>query len=263
VQDVPRRAQPIVHDAAARDFPAAFARVLRALNVAPALLALARNGVRVSLSLAGCVCAVLTPRTCVVLAARRAPDGADRGAPREVGLCARARRARAVARGEARGLAEGASVGRASAVRCGLTVLWPGTAGDPDGAPRPDEGAARPRTADAPERGARARVPGASLPLSRPLLCCTPARTTLTTASGQGSSIGTYTTQWCNEFYASARGESAERWLDEGRARRAKRPYPPLQILFPSRRTVQESVLGEQVCPFFPLFLWFLVLLRV
>lgn len=63
----------------------------------------------------------------------------------------------------------------------------------------------------------------------------------------QGSSIGTYSTQWVNEFYWSARGESAQTWLEDSRAKRAKLPYPPVKILFPSKRTVQESALGEQV----------------
>ncbi|THH28564.1 hypothetical protein EUX98_g5632 [Antrodiella citrinella] len=61
----------------------------------------------------------------------------------------------------------------------------------------------------------------------------------------QGSSIGAYSTQWTNEFYCSAQGESAETWLDQPRSRRMKLPYPPLRILFPSRKTVRESALGE------------------
>ncbi|KAI6134297.1 tyrosyl-DNA phosphodiesterase-domain-containing protein [Pisolithus croceorrhizus] len=64
----------------------------------------------------------------------------------------------------------------------------------------------------------------------------------------QGSSIGTYSTQWLNEFYYSARGESAEDWLDEPKARRTKLPWPPVKILFPSLRTVKGTVLGESVC---------------
>ncbi|KIK15083.1 hypothetical protein PISMIDRAFT_336014 [Pisolithus microcarpus 441] len=61
----------------------------------------------------------------------------------------------------------------------------------------------------------------------------------------QGSSIGTYSTQWLNEFYCSARGESAEDWLDEPKTRRTKLPWPPVKILFPSLRTVKGTVLGE------------------
>ncbi|TDL27098.1 phospholipase D/nuclease [Rickenella mellea] len=60
----------------------------------------------------------------------------------------------------------------------------------------------------------------------------------------QGSSIGTYSTQWMNEFHHSARGDSAEDWLDGPRARRAKLPQPPIKIIFPSLQTVKSSVLG-------------------
>ncbi|EPQ56055.1 phospholipase D/nuclease [Gloeophyllum trabeum ATCC 11539] len=61
----------------------------------------------------------------------------------------------------------------------------------------------------------------------------------------QGSSIGTYSTQWMNEFHCSARGDSAEEWLDQPKSRRAKLPWPPVKILFPSLQTVRQSVLGE------------------
>ncbi|KAI6160265.1 hypothetical protein EDD17DRAFT_1834005 [Pisolithus thermaeus] len=61
----------------------------------------------------------------------------------------------------------------------------------------------------------------------------------------QSSSTGSYTTQWLNEFYYSARGESAEDWLCEAQERRANLPWPPIKILFPSIRTVKEAVLGE------------------
>ena len=61
----------------------------------------------------------------------------------------------------------------------------------------------------------------------------------------QGSSIGTYSTQWLNEFYCSARGESAQSWLDKPKAGRAKLPLPPIKILFPTAQYVRESVLGE------------------
>ncbi|KDQ19959.1 hypothetical protein BOTBODRAFT_152571 [Botryobasidium botryosum FD-172 SS1] len=60
----------------------------------------------------------------------------------------------------------------------------------------------------------------------------------------QGSSIGTYTTQWLNEFYVSARGESAESWLDTSKARRAKLPLPNIRIVFPSLQTVLDSKFG-------------------
>ncbi|KAK0448032.1 tyrosyl-DNA phosphodiesterase-domain-containing protein [Armillaria borealis] len=62
----------------------------------------------------------------------------------------------------------------------------------------------------------------------------------------QGSSIGTYTTQWVNEFFYSARGESPQDYLDDSKAKRAKLPYPPLKIIFPSKKTVQNSALGVQ-----------------
>ncbi|KIK61610.1 hypothetical protein GYMLUDRAFT_42622 [Collybiopsis luxurians FD-317 M1] len=62
----------------------------------------------------------------------------------------------------------------------------------------------------------------------------------------QGSSLGQYTTQWMNEFYHSARGESAEDWLDKPKSRRAKLPYPPnLRVVFPSFATVRRSQYGE------------------
>ncbi|KAF9529923.1 tyrosyl-DNA phosphodiesterase-domain-containing protein [Crepidotus variabilis] len=61
----------------------------------------------------------------------------------------------------------------------------------------------------------------------------------------QGSSLGTYTTQWLNEFHWSARGESAEDWLDKARKFREKLPYPSVKIVFPSKATVQNSAAGE------------------
>ncbi|EIW76911.1 phospholipase D nuclease [Coniophora puteana RWD-64-598 SS2] len=62
----------------------------------------------------------------------------------------------------------------------------------------------------------------------------------------QGSSIGTYTTQWLNEFHHSARGESAEDWLDAPRSRRTKLPFPPVKIIFPSLKRVRATALGER-----------------
>ena len=64
----------------------------------------------------------------------------------------------------------------------------------------------------------------------------------------QGSSLGSSTTQWLNEFHWSARGESAEDWLDKPKKSREKLPYPPIKIVFPTKATVQESALGEMVC---------------
>ncbi|KAL0058705.1 hypothetical protein AAF712_014616 [Marasmius tenuissimus] len=63
----------------------------------------------------------------------------------------------------------------------------------------------------------------------------------------QGSSIGGYSTQWLNEWFWSARGESPQDWLDEPRRKREKLPYPSgLQILFPSKETVHSSQYGER-----------------
>lgn len=50
-----------------------------------------------------------------------------------------------------------------------------------------------------------------------------------------------------NEFYCSARGDLAKKCLEERLAQRAKLPHPPIQIIYPSKRTVEESVVGEQV----------------
>ncbi|KAE9399899.1 phospholipase D/nuclease [Gymnopus androsaceus JB14] len=57
----------------------------------------------------------------------------------------------------------------------------------------------------------------------------------------QGSSIGQYTTQWMNEFYHSAKGESAQDWLDKPKSRREKLPYPEMKVLFPTLATVRSS----------------------
>jgi len=62
----------------------------------------------------------------------------------------------------------------------------------------------------------------------------------------QGSSLGIYTTQWLNEFHWSARGESAEDWLDDSKKSREKLPCPSIRVVFPTKATVQESALGEQ-----------------
>ncbi|KAF8991300.1 phospholipase D nuclease [Cyathus striatus] len=62
----------------------------------------------------------------------------------------------------------------------------------------------------------------------------------------QGSSLGNFTTQWLNEFHYSARGESAEDWLDQSRKIREKLTFPPIRIVFPTKSTVQQSVNGER-----------------
>ncbi|KII83975.1 hypothetical protein PLICRDRAFT_180003 [Plicaturopsis crispa FD-325 SS-3] len=61
----------------------------------------------------------------------------------------------------------------------------------------------------------------------------------------QGSSIGQYSTQWLNEFYHSAKGDSAEDWLDVPSKTRAKAPWPNINVVFPSLSTVKASALGE------------------
>ncbi|KDR78204.1 hypothetical protein GALMADRAFT_245252 [Galerina marginata CBS 339.88] len=62
----------------------------------------------------------------------------------------------------------------------------------------------------------------------------------------QGSSLGSYTTQWLNEFHWSARGESAEEWLDRPKKSREKLSYPSVKLVFPTKAAVNESALGEQ-----------------
>ncbi|TFY61518.1 hypothetical protein EVG20_g7020 [Dentipellis fragilis] len=62
----------------------------------------------------------------------------------------------------------------------------------------------------------------------------------------QGSSIGTYSTQWLNEFYTSAAGKSLEDWLDMPKTRRAKLPWPNVQIVYPTLEWVRKAVGGEK-----------------
>ncbi|KAG9078650.1 hypothetical protein FRC06_008259, partial [Ceratobasidium sp. 370] len=62
----------------------------------------------------------------------------------------------------------------------------------------------------------------------------------------QGSSIGTYSTAWTNEFMSSARGIPPDKWLDTPKARRPNAPHPAtMRIVFPSLSTVNASVLGR------------------
>jgi tyrosyl-DNA phosphodiesterase 1 len=63
----------------------------------------------------------------------------------------------------------------------------------------------------------------------------------------QGSSIGTYSVSWLNEFYYSAQGISPEKWLAIPKAKRSKVDLPPIKILFPSLDTVEKSVMGKPV----------------
>ncbi|EJD04669.1 phospholipase D/nuclease [Fomitiporia mediterranea MF3/22] len=60
----------------------------------------------------------------------------------------------------------------------------------------------------------------------------------------QGSSIGTYSRQWMDEIYCSAKGQSAKAWLNKPRSQRMKLAWPLIKILFPSLATVKDSVLG-------------------
>ncbi|PAV15621.1 phospholipase D nuclease [Pyrrhoderma noxium] len=60
----------------------------------------------------------------------------------------------------------------------------------------------------------------------------------------QGSSIGSYTKKWMNEFYCSARGISARSWLDESKKQRKMLSWPPIKIIFPSLQTVEDSISG-------------------
>ncbi|KAG8908766.1 hypothetical protein FRB99_003004 [Tulasnella sp. 403] len=64
----------------------------------------------------------------------------------------------------------------------------------------------------------------------------------------QGSSIGTYSASWINEFYASAKGWSLDRWFDyKTSTGRGKLTYPSnVKILFPSLATVDHSALGRE-----------------
>ncbi|KZT61887.1 phospholipase D/nuclease [Calocera cornea HHB12733] len=61
----------------------------------------------------------------------------------------------------------------------------------------------------------------------------------------QGSSVGNYTTQYLNEVYKSCCGIDPIDWLDTPKARLAKLPWPPVKILFPALKTVDESVFGR------------------
>jgi len=63
----------------------------------------------------------------------------------------------------------------------------------------------------------------------------------------QGSSIGTYSHSWLNEFYNSAQGISLEKWLAIPKAKRLKTDLPPIKILFPSLDTVEKSFMGKPV----------------
>ncbi|KAG9019606.1 hypothetical protein FRB90_012452 [Tulasnella sp. 427] len=63
----------------------------------------------------------------------------------------------------------------------------------------------------------------------------------------QGSSLGTYSASWLNEFMSSAKGQPLTRWFSwKNQQPRGKIPMPSasrLKILFPSLNTVDNSVL--------------------
>ncbi|EKM52233.1 uncharacterized protein PHACADRAFT_148739 [Phanerochaete carnosa HHB-10118-sp] len=173
LQDVPPRPSPIAHDSKANDFPMAFMRVLRGVNVAPALLTLTKNG-HSNLPL------------------KRIEELRMKWDFSKIKV-----------------------------------ALIPSLAGKHEGWPKVIQTGHTALMKALQDMGART-------PKGKELVL-----------ECQGSSIGTYTTQWLNEFYVTARGESAESWLDQPRARRARLPFPLVKILFPTRKTVQDSALGE------------------
>ncbi|TFY63635.1 hypothetical protein EVJ58_g3136 [Rhodofomes roseus] len=149
VQDVPKRPSPIAHDSKVDDFPAAFSRVLRALNVGPALTSHVNNDRLEHLR---------THWDFSKVKAKLIPSIA------------------------------GKHEGWPKVILTGHTSLMKALR----------------------ELGLAANK------------------------GKEGSSIGSYGTQWMNEFHCSARGESAQTWLDVSKARRAKLPYPPIRVLFPT-----------------------------
>ncbi|KAI0087489.1 tyrosyl-DNA phosphodiesterase-domain-containing protein [Irpex rosettiformis] len=172
VQDIPARANPLAHDPKADDFPSIMVRILRSVNVAPALITLMRNGHNLPL--------------------RRLEELREKWDFSRVTV-------------KLVPSLSGKHEGWASVLKNGHTALMKAIIDLKIRAP-----------------------PGQELVLE-----C------------QGSSIGTYTTQWMNEFYICAQGESPKTWLDKTRASRAKLPYPPIKILFPTKYTVRNTVLGE------------------
>ncbi|KAJ3481086.1 hypothetical protein NLI96_g7894 [Meripilus lineatus] len=173
VQDFPKLPEPIPHDSKATDFASTWTRILRGVNVVPALLTLQKNG--------------------------------NANLP----------------------------ISRIEDIRCRWDFskvkveLIPSLAGKHEGWPKVIQTGHTALMKAVRDIGGKPRK-GKELVLE-----C------------QGSSIGSYTTQWLNEFYCSAKGDSAEEWLDQPRGRRAKLPFPTIRILFPSLKTVRESALGE------------------
>ncbi|ETW80095.1 hypothetical protein HETIRDRAFT_459808 [Heterobasidion irregulare TC 32-1] len=176
VQDIPIRQTPIAHDPKASDFPTSFERVLKALNVGPALTSFVHNDHPTMPFPSLHPGALRTVYDFTRVHAKLVPSVA------------------------------GKHEGWPNVIRTGHTALMKAL-----------------------------REIGAEAGKSRRVM-----------VEYQGSSIGTYSTQWVNEFYGSASGESPEKWLDEPKSRRAKLPWPLVKILFPTRAWVQGSVLGEK-----------------
>ncbi|KAL7278790.1 hypothetical protein ACG7TL_007799 [Trametes sanguinea] len=217
VQDVPKRAEPIrtLAKSDKEDFPSTMVRVLHALNVAPALVNMLRND-HPNLPLQRLedlrthwdfsrVKAALVPSIA----------GKHEGWPKASPVISDS----SFDRPERQPL--GAQV-----ILTGHTRLMKSLI---------DMGAATPEGKELVlECQVRLGLPRLILDF-RLIFCATP----------QGSSIGSYSSTWMNEFYRSARGESTQSWLDMPKGRRAKVPYPPVKILFPTTQYVRESVLGE------------------
>jgi tyrosyl-DNA phosphodiesterase-1 len=62
-------------------------------------------------------------------------------------------------------------------------------------------------------------------------------------ADCQGSSLGNYTLEWIDTFYRFATGQEARDRVGRPKATQ----WPPMKVLFPSLKTVSESVLGKEV----------------
>ncbi|EJT99107.1 phospholipase D/nuclease [Dacryopinax primogenitus] len=61
----------------------------------------------------------------------------------------------------------------------------------------------------------------------------------------QGSSVGNCTTQYLNEVYKSCCGIDPISWIDIPMSRQVRQPWPPVKILFPTLKTVDDSVFGR------------------
>ena len=75
----------------------------------------------------------------------------------------------------------------------------------------------------------------------------------------QGSSIGAYTREWLAEFYRSACGLAPaaiglKAIFGGASSSRSRDPSPRIRIIYPTLDTVKSSVLGTNVCHFYPTF---------